>query len=218
MSRGPRERGGGGGHQWLADANALVVVLSLRACAAARGAAAPAASAAAPTAAGAGAGAAVSRASPAAGGAPPEEEGLQPGGGGGQREGGGRGRERARVAQRRVHCPRRGSRGCWAALSPANLGLTRRPREPGPAAAASFPAAGTRTRVGWQRDPDWSGRTGRMETRVACEAGVRERSRGAERTAGTLGEAGAEAGSGPSRQKKKLAAGKPGLDSRGRGG
>lgn len=57
-----------------------------------------------------------------------------------------------------------------------------------------------------------------MEPRVACEAGVREESRGAERTAGTLGEAGAEAGSGPSRQKKELAAGKPGLDSRGRGG
>lgn len=56
-----------------------------------------------------------------------------------------------------------------------------------------------------------------MKPRVACEAGVREGSRGAERTAGTLGEAGAEAGSEPSRQ-KELAAGKPGLDSRGRGG
>lgn len=43
--------------------------------------------------------------------------------------------------------------------------------------------------------------------------------RGAERTAGmvTAGEAGAEAGSEPSRQKRELAAGKPGLDSRGRG-
>lgn len=46
---------------------------------------------------------------------------------------------------------------------------------------------------------------------------LREGSRGAQRTAGT-GEAGAEAGSEPSRQKKELAAGKPGLDSRGRGG
>jgi hypothetical protein len=40
---------------------------------------------------------------------------------------------------------------------------------------------------------------------------------GAEQTAGT-GEAGAEEGSEPSRQQKELAAGKPGLDSRERGG
>lgn len=40
----------------------------------------------------------------------------------------------------------------------------------------------------------------------------------ADRRDSPLGEAGAEAGSEPSRQKKELAAGKPGLDSRGRGG
>jgi hypothetical protein len=67
-----------------------------------------------------------------------------------------------------VHCPPRGSVGRPAAPSPPTSSWRGGRGEPGPAAAAApSPAAGTRTRAGQQRDPDWSHWTGRAEPRVA---------------------------------------------------